>query len=79
MGLYIEGSDLYGVGRWKQEWHVGELFPVVPIGIDQLTVRADGHELEHITSNFAGLPVAPPKQRVVTYTGDFAWFIVNNI
>lgn len=45
-------------------------------GVERVT--ADGDELVHIRMSFENLPSVPGRM-VVTYSGDFAQFIVDNL
>ena len=75
MALYvmIEGNHTI-------EWHVGEgaLRGKVPINCEILAVAADGDELDKVQIEIDGIRKAM-KKRVVTWLGEDARFIVNNL
>ncbi len=68
--ILVDGSDI--------EWHVGEKLPPLKDKPAISRVQLDGDELSYVLQRCENLPVARLK-RVVTYPGDFAKFIVENV
>jgi hypothetical protein len=61
------------------EYHAGNKFPEhIPLH-SELTVQADGHELDMLYLAFPNLPRCGPRFRVVTFVGDDAKFILANL
>ena len=56
-------------------WYIGRPKPLCNSCTE---VQADGHELEKIRRNFQNLPI-PAHQAVVTWKGDLAQFIYDNL
>ena len=72
--LYIKfnnGSD--------REWHVGRgNKEIKKYSVEVSSIQADGDELEHIEDKFNNIPTVK-SERVVTWFGDDAKFIVANL
>lgn len=83
---YNEASDddlVVSRGPQNVQWHVG----TDTAGINSLArtsgktvtcVQADGHELEHIVTNIAGIPHAKHK-RTTIWRGSMARFIAEHL
>lgn len=76
--LYAE-FDTKNRGRKSFDWHVGDKIPAsIQHGEDTCRLlQADGHELEWIKANISGIPMS--KNPVVSWTGDFAQFIIMSL
>lgn len=62
------------------DWHVGETAPRDLIDDDSvqiLDIYADGHELQYVKDMFHNIPYT--NKRGVTWRGDFARFIFDNM
>lgn len=82
MAMYYSFMDKQG--EVSGCWHVGEelRFTAVEnaniIQSKSCTVQADCDELEHLKANFVNL-IMPVRGIVVTWTGDYAKFILLNL
>lgn len=57
---------------------IKELFTGLnPVSYQLIAIQADGHELDFILNNFAGIRTS--RGRVVSWLGDDAIFILNNL
>lgn len=77
MAMFIE-VDHHGYSDDRpitRQWHVGEKLQIHPLLV--ISVQADGDELEAIYATCGNIPTS--NNRVVTWHGDFAKFIVSNV
>jgi hypothetical protein len=73
MALYIDASP-----NQHAVWHVGEPTSNSRLwNASEITLQADGDELEYIRHNFSNVPIA--NKRVVRWHGEFARFIATNM